>query len=85
MNSGYGLEMPTRKRSQRSVRLPGDLEDQIQGLAEKLFSLGLIPEPNWTAALLLVLMQVKTRGWFDDPQAFLRETIDQDPAKPPKR
>lgn len=63
----YRAVMPTRKKNQRTVRVPADLEAEIQRLAKSLHEVGLLPEPSWSGALLMVLMQARKAGLLDVP------------------
>ncbi len=62
--------MATRKKNQRTVRVPADLEADIHRLAKSLHEVGLLPEPSWSGALLMVLLQARKMGLLDIPPAW---------------
>lgn len=66
--------MPESKKTQRNVRISVELERDIQAMAESLHEVGLLPEPNWSAALVMVLMQAKTAGLLDTPPQVVSAT-----------
>lgn len=66
----------SEKKKQRNVRIPAELERDIQKLADGLHEAGLLPEPNWSAALVVALLQAKKIGLLDSPPTWYQ---------PPKR
>lgn len=62
--------MSTRKKNQRTVRVPADLEADIHRLAKSLHEVGLLPEPSWSGALLMVLLQARKVGLLDVPPVW---------------
>lgn len=63
----YVAFMSDKKKTQRNVRIPADLERDIQRLAQGLHEVGLLAEPNWSGALVMALMQAKKIGLLDVP------------------
>jgi len=76
--------MPSNKKRQRNVRVPAELERDIQKLAEGLYEAGLLPEPNWSGALVMVLMQAKKAGLMDLPPAWYHQPEDSRPGRAKK-
>ena len=75
--------MPTRKRNQRTVRVPADLEADIHKLAEGLHEVGLLPDASWSGALVMVLLQARKLGLLDVPPRWY--VNPDDPPMPDKR
>ena len=63
----YVADMPENKKRQRNVRIPLELERDIQRMAQSLQEVGLLPDANWSGALVMVLMQAKEAGLLDTP------------------
>ncbi|MCQ3951612.1 MAG: hypothetical protein DPW14_17565 [Planctomycetes bacterium] len=80
--------MPESKKTQRNVRISVELERDIQAMAESLHEVGLLPEPNWSAALVMVLMQAKTAGLLDTPPKWYQppaQAAQSKSARPSRR
>ncbi len=75
--------MPSRKKVQRTIRIPGDLEEEITKLAKSLHQVGLLPEPNWSAALIMVLLQARQTGLLETPPKWY--TAPEEPEARPRR
>ena len=60
----------TEKKSQRNVRIPADLEKDIERMAKSLHEVGLLPDANWSGALVMVLMQAKKIGLLETPPSW---------------
>lgn len=61
------------KKKQRNVRIPAELERDIQRLAQSLHEAGLLAEPNWSGALIMALMQAKRIGLLDVPPKWYQQ------------
>jgi len=79
----YRACMATRKKNQRTIRVPSDLEAEIHKLAKSLHEVGLLPEPSWSGALLMVLLQARKVGLLDTPPKWYA-TPDDRPARDKK-
>ncbi|MBX3458586.1 MAG: hypothetical protein KF696_01325 [Planctomycetes bacterium] len=71
--------MPARKKNQRTVRVPADLEAEIHKLAKSLHEVGLLPEPSWSGALVMLLLQARKVGLLDTPPKWYAQPDDSAP------
>ncbi len=76
--AGYVAPM-SEKKTQRNVRIPDELVKDIQRMADSLHEVGLLPDANWSGALVMILMQAKKAGlleipptWYQPPQPSQR-------------